>query len=374
MSWELKRLGDFVNIRTGKLDANASSIYGSYPFFTCSREPLKISSYSYDCECVLIAGNGDLNVKYYFGKFDAYQRTYIIESKDKSVLWVRYLYNFLDKYLEKLREQSIGGVIKYIKLENITDAQIPIPPLETQKRIADILDAAYALRQKDQELLEKYDELAQAIFIDMFGDPVKNEKGWAVKRLGEITNLVTDGKHGNCNDEENSGYYFISAKDIFNGKINYFNSRQIPFHEFEEVDRRTNLQPGDVVMVNTGATIGKLAIVENIPETRRTTFQKSVAVIKLNNNYVLADFIKYVFLLRINTFSSKGTGSAVQNLLLSEMREFEIILPPIEMQKIFSSKINIILHQINICDLLNMSSLNLFNTLLQKAFKGELVS
>ena len=84
----MARLGDYVRIRTGKLDANASSENGQYPFFTCAVEPLKIDTYSYDCECVLVAGNGDLNVKYYNGKFDAYQRTYIIESLDKTVLSV----------------------------------------------------------------------------------------------------------------------------------------------------------------------------------------------------------------------------------------------------------------------------------------------
>ncbi|WP_270578405.1 hypothetical protein [Caldibacillus thermoamylovorans] len=83
-------LGNLVKIRTGKLDANANDPTGEYPFFTCSRETLRINSYSYDCECVLVAGNGDLNVKYYNGKFDAYQRTYIIESLDKSILNVKY--------------------------------------------------------------------------------------------------------------------------------------------------------------------------------------------------------------------------------------------------------------------------------------------
>ena len=99
----MARLGDYVRIRTGKLDANAASERGQYPFFTCAVEPLKIDTYSYDCECVLVAGNGDLNVKYYNGKFDAYQRTYIIESLDKTVLSVSYLYCFLDKYIETLR-------------------------------------------------------------------------------------------------------------------------------------------------------------------------------------------------------------------------------------------------------------------------------
>ena len=111
--WKKVKLGTLVNIKTGKLDVNASSQDGEYPFFTCSVQPLKISSYSYDCECVLVAGNGDLNVKYYNGKFDAYQRTYIIESIDKNELYVKYLYYFMSKYIDVLRAKSIGGVIKY---------------------------------------------------------------------------------------------------------------------------------------------------------------------------------------------------------------------------------------------------------------------
>ena len=86
------KIGDLTRIKTGKLDANASSEEGKYPFFTCSRETLKIDNYSYDCECVLIAGNGDLNVKYYKGKFDAYQRTYIIEDNSSGKLYMPYLY------------------------------------------------------------------------------------------------------------------------------------------------------------------------------------------------------------------------------------------------------------------------------------------
>ena len=72
------KLGNYVRIRTGKLDANASDPHGIFPFFTCAEKPLRINSYSFDCECILVAGNGDLNVKYYSGKFDAYQRTYVI--------------------------------------------------------------------------------------------------------------------------------------------------------------------------------------------------------------------------------------------------------------------------------------------------------
>ena len=170
----MARLGDYVKIRTGKLDANASSPDGAYPFFTCAIEPLRIDNYSYDCECVLVAGNGDLNVKYYSGKFDAYQRTYIIESLDKNILSVPYLFCFLDKYIETLRKESIGGVIKYIKLGNLSEANIPLPSLSQQKDIVDICSKANKLLSQRKQQLAKLDELVKARFIEMFGDPIRN--------------------------------------------------------------------------------------------------------------------------------------------------------------------------------------------------------
>ena len=182
---DFKKLGDYVKIKTGKLDANASSEDGEYPFFTCSIEPLKISSYSYDCECCLVAGNGDLNVKYYNGKFDAYQRTYIIESLDKEKLDVMYLYFFLSSYIEVLRKQSIGGVIKYIKLGNLTDALIPIPELSKQKEICQNLIKAKKILSSNENLLSKYDTLIKSRFIEMFGNPQCILNNWKVNPLSD---------------------------------------------------------------------------------------------------------------------------------------------------------------------------------------------
>lgn len=156
------RLGNIISVKTGKLDANASSSDGKYPFFTCAIEPLKINRYSYDCECVLIAGNGDLNVKYYYGKFDAYQRTYIIESLDKQYLSVPYLYLFMSKYVDLLRNQAIGGVIKYIKLANITEAQLDIPALNIQEETVKTIGKLSTIIKKRKQQLTKLDELVKS--------------------------------------------------------------------------------------------------------------------------------------------------------------------------------------------------------------------
>ena len=192
----MARLGDYVKIRTGKLDANASSDDGAYPFFTCAVEPLRIDNYSYDCECVLVAGNGDLNVKYYNGKFDAYQRTYIIESLNKDVLSVPYLFCFLDKYIETLRKESVGGVIKYIKLGNLTEANIPILPLAHQEVVVHICNETNQLIALRKQQLAKLDELVKSRFVEMFGDLKTNPKGWPIASFSEFAeidgNMTTD--------------------------------------------------------------------------------------------------------------------------------------------------------------------------------------
>ena len=188
--WTIKKLGELCRIRTGKLDANAASPNGKYPFFTCSITPLKIDSFSFDCECVLVAGNGDLNVKYYEGKFDAYQRTYIIESLDKSLLDVKYLYLFLSSYIDTLRKQAIGAIIKYIKLGNLTDANLPLPSLEEQKRIVAVLDKKFAqietLKTAAEKNLQNTKQLFQAELEKAFSNT-----SWEKKRLDEVCAITS---------------------------------------------------------------------------------------------------------------------------------------------------------------------------------------
>ena len=120
-------LNEVYNIKTGKLNSNAAEDGGIYPFFTCSREIFAINTYAFDCEAILLAGNnasGDFNVKYYNGKFNAYQRTYIITAK-KAGINVRILYYILTNYLTTLKKMSLGANTKFLKLGMIETILIP---------------------------------------------------------------------------------------------------------------------------------------------------------------------------------------------------------------------------------------------------------
>ena len=143
--------------------------------------------------------------------------------------------------------------------------------------------------------------------------------------LREITLNITDGKHGDCEPAENSGYYFVSCKDVNNGTIDYANARQISERAFLETHKRTQLEPNDILITNSG-TIGRMALVKDIPETYRTTFQKSVAIVKPDISVVLPTYLYYKLQNCVTDFVNCSNGSAQKNLLLGTMRKFQIDL------------------------------------------------
>ena len=141
--------------------------------------------------------------------------------------------------------------------------------------------------------------------------------------LQNITLSITDGKHGDCEGEENSGYYFISCKDVYDSTVHYEDARQITEKDYSDAHRRTKLEPFDILVTNSG-TIGRMALVKDVPETYRTTFQKSVAIIKPNQEVIRPTYLYYCLLNCVNQFISQSNGSAQKNLLLGTMRKFQL--------------------------------------------------
>jgi len=177
--------------------------------------------------------------------------------------------------------------------------------------------------------------------------PFSLPDSWVWCRLGNITTLITDGKHGDCQNEAHSGYYFLSAKDIKSGKLVYENSRQITFKDFAEVHKRTNLEAGDICLVNTGATIGKTAIVPSHEFTAKTTFQKSVAVIKVLKRLISIQYLEKILISETSKLLEISKGSAINNLLLGDLRNQLIPLPPLGEQKAIAEKVDRLMETID---------------------------
>jgi len=151
-------------------------------------------------------------------------------------------------------------------------------------------------------------------------------------KLEEICFLITDGKHGDCDNEANSSYYFLSAKDIKDGRLVYDNARQITKLDFLETHKRTRLEPFDILISNSG-TIGKIAIARDVELTHRTTFQKSVAILKPNSSRVNPFWFYYSLNFEQERLINTAVGTAQKNLLLRDLREFKIRVPPLPTQR-----------------------------------------
>jgi len=167
--FENKRFFEVFNITTGKLDSNAMEDNGKYPFFTCSQETFKINNYAFDCEALLLAGNnaaGKYSVKYYKGKFNAYQRTYVLTLKEKDDF--KYLHFVLINKLEELRRISIGTNTKYLTLGLFKGIKIPLPPPLLQQKFAKIVEHVEGLKENvkrtKQNSEELFDNLMQKAF------------------------------------------------------------------------------------------------------------------------------------------------------------------------------------------------------------------
>ena len=173
MSYPYAKLKNISIIKTGKLDSNAAVANGKYPFFTCDPNTLSIDEWAYDTEAVLLAGNnasGNYTAKYYSGRFNAYQRTYIIETSDKDVLDVRFLASALNQQLLLLKTISSGSTTKFLTIRMLHDLDIPLPDIRAQRRIADILSAYDDLIENNRKQIKLLEEAAQRLYKEWFVD------------------------------------------------------------------------------------------------------------------------------------------------------------------------------------------------------------
>jgi len=164
-SWEWCRLGEISSVQTGKKDVNEGHENGHYPFFSCAQIPLKSNEYSYDTEALLLPGNGANvgQVTYFNGKFEAYQRTYILSDFfPNTIVFVQKTLEA--RFLKSLEGKQYGSAINYIKLGSLTDFLVPLPPLAEQKRIVAKIDELMALCDKLEKQIDQATTKQTALF------------------------------------------------------------------------------------------------------------------------------------------------------------------------------------------------------------------
>jgi len=287
MSYATQKLRDISVIKTGKLDSNAAVENGTYPFFTCDPQTLRINKWAYDTEAVLLAGNnasGNYTAKYYRGKFNAYQRTYIIEAADSERLSVRFLCYAINQQLRLLKAMSSGSTTKFLTIRMLHNLDIPCPEIELQDRIVNVLGTIDDLIENNQKQIKLLEETARRLYKEWFVNfrfpgyedtPIVDgvPEGWADGALGDIAVFkrgktitkaqVSDGNipvvagglepayyHNKANTTAplitvsasgaNAGFTRLYNIDVFASDCSYIDSNSTPFLLFVYCFLKTN--------------------------------------------------------------------------------------------------------------------------------------
>jgi len=342
-------LGEIVSFKTGKLNSNAAKPNGRYPFFTCSQETFKTDTYSFDTECVLLGGNNANRIypiKYFSGKFDAYQRTYVIRSLDDRILLNRYLYYALKLKLQLLRDISTGAATKFLTLTILNGIELNLPPLPTQRRIAAILSAYDDLIENNTRRIKILEEMAQALYREWFvhfrfpghekvrivDSPLgKIPEGWEVNKLETVCKKITDGSHWSPQSVLD-GIPMASVKDMNDWGLDIENCRRIREDDYSELVRN-DCRPlkGDVLIAKDGSYLKHIFVVDKEYDL---AILSSIAILRPKegmNPYLLAMYLKEPSV----TARMKGyvSGVAIPRIVLKDFRKFEIVIPPEVLQK-----------------------------------------
>ncbi len=280
---------------------------------------------------------------------------------DKSKVFPKYLFWFLYSKFDFIKSQRTGATIPHVSNSALRNLSIPISSLPDQRRIATILDLADSIRRKNREILEKYNQLAQSVFLEMFGDPIRNDKKWdcyEIKSLGKISTGTTP-------SSLKSGMFggnipFVTPIDLDSGE---------PYKRFVTLDGAENsrlVNKGALLVCCIGATVGKIRIAQEL-----CAFNQQINAIQWESR-VNPIFGFHVFDFMRKEVIHRAISTTLPILKKSEFEKIKMILPPKDIQDKFSIVINMVENQKQLGINEMKKSDELFQSLLQRAFKGEL--
>lgn len=289
---------------------------------------------------------------------------------DSNIVHKKYFKYALSKSLGELDRFLHGSTMRHVNRREFLSTRIPFPPLEEQRRIASILERADEICQKRRQAIPLADSLLSSAFLDAFGDPITNPKGWDVVELQDVCRQITDGEHLRPRYTP-TGRPFISVTNITTGHLDFTNCKYVSEEDHESFRRRCSPERGDILYTKVGATYGRPALVDTDEEF---SLYVSVALLKPSRTLIDSLFLRETLaspaVKRQADRSIKGIGQP--DLHLVEIRGFRIPLPPLSEQRRHTQHIQRIYEQRERYKTSLGLSEQLFASLSQRAFRGEL--
>lgn len=331
-----KTFNEVLTIKNGKNQKKVVDPNGQFPIYGSGG----IMGYANDYLChertVIIGRKGSINNPIYVDtKFWNVDTAFGLSPKEN--LHSKYLYYFCLKY--NFLKHNKATTLPSLTKEDLLKIQIPLPPLFEQQRIADLLDAADALRQKDKALLEKYEALGQSLFLELFGDPVKNEKGWEKVELSQLGSLDRGkSKHRPRNAPEllEGIHPLIQTGDLANCGL-FVEKYNSTYSDFGLAQSKK--WPKGTLCISIAANIAKTGIL-----SFESCFPDSVVGF-IPNEKCNVIFVSYLFSFLQEILEKAAPESAQKNINLEILRNLKVIQPSISLQNKFASQIELIEQQ-----------------------------
>ena len=386
--WKEYKLGEIANFTTGKLNSNAAVENGKYPFFTCSPQTFRINDYAFDQDAILLAGNnaeGKFNIKRFSGKFNAYQRTYVISEKDKNEIDLDYLFYALKLYLNEFKHISQGTATKFLTAQILNAFPIQLPTLETQQKIAAILSSLDEKIELNNKINENLEQQAQALFkswfidLEPFGGKMPEE--WKVGKLSDIADYLNGYAFSskellnepgeNCLDVFKQGHIKKGGGFIPDGTKSWY-----PLSKCQKL-KNYILKKGDILMAMTDMK-GNVAILGNtaiMPVDDKYIVNQRVGLLRakkeLNIDY------PYLYLLTndqdfLMDLRSRANSGVQVNLSSTAIKESEVNIAPKEVYKQFNDIILPLFEKILANQQENQKLANVRDSVLPKLMNGEI--
>ena len=381
---EICKLSDIAKFTTGKLNSNVAETEGNYPFFTCAPEPLRINTYAFDTEAIILAGNnaeGNFHIQYYEGKFNAYQRTYVIESCDASRVNLRYLYYALKMCLHHFKQISQGTATKFLTAKILNGFELPIPTIEIQNKIASLLGDLDEKIESNEIINKNLEQQAQALFKEWFIDNPENIC-WSTGTFRELIQSTLNGDWGKETPTGNNieKVYCIRGADI--PEVKAGNKGKMPTRYILPKNlANKKLEAGDIVVeISGGSPTQSTGRCTAITQSLLDRYDSSMVctnfckAIKPKNGYSLFVYYYWQYLYEKSVFFSYENGTTgIKNLDFTGFIETEpIIVPPFDKVQAFDDYCKSIFNQVFANGKQSEQLTSLRDTLLPRLMFGEL--
>lgn len=320
---------------------------------------------------LLVSMDGEFRVQPWSGgKALLNQRVCRLEPRPKQ-LSRAYLKYLIAPELKRIEDRTPFVTVKHLAAKSILDLDVPLPKLEEQKRIAAILDKADAIRRKRQEARNIADKFLEAAYVEIFGSPVTNPNDWPIEPLGNYLEFLTSGSRGWAQYYVPEGKRFIRSLDVQMNRIGADDTVYVDPPAGTEADR-TRVQPYDVLLTITGSRIGRVAFVPT--DIEEAYVSQHVAILRLSEG-LLDRFVSMFLSLSAGgqlQIAKQQYGQTKPGLSLAQIRTFDIPVPPVAVQerflKVWDKFTDVQFGLTNS----EQETEDLFNSLVQRAFKGEL--